>query len=153
MQAVDVIKHDPGLKAVGLAAGRNWRKALEQARSLGATKVALWDVQAAAEAERSKGYLGLENLEVLSGQEGVERLAALSSAHTVLHAVPGFLGVKLLLRSLEGGKRVRQKRSAGMCRELVRDYVQGNLILPVDSEHSAIFSVSRESLNEVDYIT
>ncbi|MGI6620469.1 MAG: 1-deoxy-D-xylulose-5-phosphate reductoisomerase [Bacillota bacterium] len=157
MQAVDVIKHDPGLKAVGLAAGRNWRKALEQARSLGATKVALWDVQAAAEAERSKGYLGLENLEVLSGQEGVERLAALSSAHTVLHAVPGFLGVKLLLRSLEGGKRVALAgKEALVCAgELVRDYVQkGNLILPVDSEHSAIFQcIQGESLNEVDYIT
>jgi 1-deoxy-D-xylulose-5-phosphate reductoisomerase len=156
MQTVEVIKRTPGLEVVGLAAGRNWQRVLEQARMLDVRKVALWDAQAALNADRNKGCMNLEDLEVLSGQEGVQQLASLSSADTVLHAVPGFLGVKLLLRSLESGKRVALagKEALVSAGELIGPFIEKNKILPVDSEHSAIFQCMQgEDPEAVDYIT
>ena len=156
MQALEVIQASPDLKVIGLAAGRNWCRILEQARTLGVPKVALWDVQAAADAERNKASMKLEDLEILSVQDGVEQLASLPDAHTVLHAVPGFLGVKLLLRSLESGKRVALagKEALVSAGDLVARYVQKAMVLPVDSEHSAVFQCMHgENPQAVDYIT
>lgn len=157
LQTIEVVANNPGLRVVGLAAGRNWRRVLEQARTLNVPKVALWDAEAAWNAEQNKAYMNLEDLEILSGPEGVANLACLSAAGTVLHAVPGFLGVRLLLSSLESGKQVALagKEALVSAGELVGPFVQqGNRILPVDSEHSAIFQcIQGENPEDVDYVT
>jgi 1-deoxy-D-xylulose-5-phosphate reductoisomerase len=156
VQAVEVVKRSPGLRVVGLAAGSNWQRVLEQAKLLDVPKIALWDAQAAQDADRNKAYMGLEYLEVLPGQAGVEALACDPGADLVLHAVPGFRGVRLLLKSLENGKRLALagKEALVSAGELVRPFVEKHLILPVDSEHSAIFQcLQGEDPEAVDYIT
>ncbi|HHY16656.1 MAG TPA: hypothetical protein GX524_01140, partial [Firmicutes bacterium] len=106
MQAIDVILNNPNLKAVGLAAAFNWRQVLIQAKILGVRKVALWDERAAHEANLNKRTMGLENLEILSGPDGLCHIASLPDADTVLHAIPGFAGIKPLISSLQKRKQV-----------------------------------------------
>ena len=157
MQAIQVITNQPGLKAAGLAAYKNWMQILKQAKMLNVPKIALWDTEAARKAEQNKRHMGLGDLEVLPGPQGLMHLASLPCADTVLHAIPGFAGVKLLLSSLENGKRVALAgKEALVCAgELIRPYLQKhNMILPVDSEHSAIFQcLQGEKRDDVDYIT
>ena len=156
-QAIDVIMGNPNLKAVGLAAGTNWRTVLRQAKILGIRKVALSNESAAREANRNKNAMGLENLEVFFGQEGLCQIASLPEADTVLHAIPGFEGIRPLLASLHGGKQVALtgKESLVSAGELIRPFLeQGpNSIIPVDSEHSAIFQCLRgENRLDIDHI-
>lgn len=150
-QTIEVIQDNPALKAVGLAAGSNWRMLLEQARQLNVSIVSLEDVGAARRARRSKANMGLEHLEVLDGSEGTERLASLADASTVVHAIPGFQGIRPLLASLHGGKRVALagKEALVSAGELLRPFLKAKkAILPVDSEHSAIFQCMRGEKKE-----
>ncbi len=148
---------NPNLKAVGLAAGSNWRKVLTQAKILGVRKVALCNESAAQKANQNKSTMGLENVEILSGQDGLCQIASLPEVSTVLHAIPGFQGIKPLLASLRSGKQVALtgKESLVSAGEIIRPFLEqgANSIIPVDSEHSAIFQCLKgENRLGVDYI-
>ena len=155
-QTIEVVRDNPNLKVVGLAAGNNWRVLLEQARQLDVSLVSLEDAQAARLARRSKAGMHLEHLEVLAGSEGTERLATLADASTVVHAIPGFQGVKPLLASLQSDKQVALagKEALVSAGELLRPFLRrDNAVLPVDSEHSAVFQCMRgEKKEELAYI-
>jgi len=141
-QTLDVARDLPGVKVVGLAARSGWKQVLEQARETGATVVALEDAEAAASAEREKASFGLPNLTVLAGEDAASRLAALPDADVVVHAIPGFRGIRPLLTSLEAGKRVAfAGKEALVCAGdlLARHLSAGDRVIPVDSEHSAVF--------------
>jgi 1-deoxy-D-xylulose-5-phosphate reductoisomerase len=105
--------------------------------------IALENPSAARMAEREKASFGLNRLMVLSGPDGIARCAELDEATVVVHAVPGFSGITPLLRALESGKRVAfaGKEALVSAGELVLPYLRrepGRLV-PVDSEHSAVF--------------
>lgn len=157
MQAIEVVMKNPELKVVGLAAGENWGTLLNQAKMLEVPKVAIWDIEAAWKAEQNKSFMNLDDLEVLPGLQGLVELASFSCADMILHAIPGFAGVRLLLNSLENGKQVALAgKEALVCAgELIMPFLEKrNMILPVDSEHSAIFQcLQGENSDDVDYIT
>lgn len=119
--------------------------------------MALEDPVAAGAAEREKEGFGLGHLRVLSGPRGIEECAALSEATVVLHAVPGFAGVLPLMRSLQEGKRVAfaGKEALVSAGELIAPLLKARpgILVPVDSEHSAIFQClmgeNRESVSEI----
>lgn len=141
LQALDVVRRTPGLRVISIAARSGWEAALRQAAEFGVGVLALADARAASEAQRQKSSLGMEDLEVLSGPEGVEKAATLQDVDVVLHAIPGFAGISPLLSSLEKGKRIAfAGKEALVCAgELVSQYITGNQrFVPVDSEHSAI---------------
>lgn len=142
VQSLDVAKHLPGIRVVGLAARSNWEQVLSQARETGASVVALEDEVSAEKANLEKASFGLPNLTVLSGTEAASVVASLPEADVVVHALPGFRGIRPLLSSLAAKKRVAfAGKEALVCAgALVERYLRaGACLVPVDSEHSAIF--------------
>src|SRR5256885_15865179 len=88
VQALDVVRSGGEHEVVGLAAQRSWERLLEQARTLGVSRVALTDVDAAARAAES--WTGGE---VLGGPEGLARLIVESEADLVLNGLIGSAGL------------------------------------------------------------
>jgi 1-deoxy-D-xylulose-5-phosphate reductoisomerase len=127
------------LEVVGLAARTNYKRLLEQAQEFNVTHVAVADA-AAAEACALAAPRGIT---VLAGDEGVERLATLESARTVVCALVGMAGLKSVLAALRHGKDVALATKEVLVaagKRVMECAAQHNArILPVDSEHSAIF--------------
>ncbi|MET0559349.1 MAG: 1-deoxy-D-xylulose-5-phosphate reductoisomerase [Solirubrobacterales bacterium] len=138
-QALEVIGRSAELQAVGLAAGSGWELVLEQAREHGVPTVALADADAAARA--GEAWSG----RVLSGEEGVRELIASSGADLVLNAVVGAAGLGSTIVALSEGIDVAlaNKESLVIGGELITALAEatGTRLLPVDSEHSALFQL------------
>ena len=128
------------MEIVGLAAARSVDAFVEQVRTWRPLCTALADPQAAAEARAS---LGPEGPEVLEGEAGLCALATLPEADLVLVAIVGTAGLKPALAAIEAGKdiAVASKEILVLAGEAVMEAARrkGVRVLPVDSEHNAIF--------------
>jgi 1-deoxy-D-xylulose-5-phosphate reductoisomerase len=138
-QALDVIGRSDELQAVGLAAGSGWETVVEQAREHGVPTIALADAEAA---ERARGgWSG----RVLVGEEGVRELIVSSGADLVLNGIVGAAGLGSTVVALSEGIDVAlaNKESLVLGGELVMALAEatGARLLPVDSEHSALYQL------------
>jgi 1-deoxy-D-xylulose-5-phosphate reductoisomerase len=135
-QALDVVGRSDDLQVVGLAAGRSWELALEQARQHGVPTVALADEIAAEQARAA--WSG----QILSGEAGVRELIVSSGADLVLNGIVGAAGLASTVVALTEGIDVAlaNKESLVIGGELVMALSEatGARLLPVDSEHSAL---------------
>jgi len=141
VQALDVVTRAEGrFEVAALAAGKNAERLVEQARRFRPRAVALADPAAA---RRARELLGPGGPEVLEGAEGVAALARLGEVDVVLAAISGGAGLLSTAAAIEAGKTVglANKESMVLAGELLvrRAAEKGVTILPVDSEHSAIF--------------
>jgi 1-deoxy-D-xylulose-5-phosphate reductoisomerase len=140
-QALEVIAGNDGLQAAGLSAGTSWEAVLEQAKQHGVPAVALADPGAAERA--ASEWDG----QVLAGEEGVRELIALSNPDLVLNAVVGAAGLGPTIVALTEGIDVAlaNKESLVIGGELVTALAEATdaQILPVDSEHSALYQLIR----------
>ena len=125
-------------KVMGLAAASRFEPLIEQARKFGVKTIAVADIEAARKAaERAP------DLTVWSGPEGIERMAAIEGIDTVVCALVGMAGLRPVLAALERGTDVALATkevlvaAGGRVTALARR--TGAHLLPVDSEHSAIF--------------
>jgi 1-deoxy-D-xylulose-5-phosphate reductoisomerase len=138
-QALEVIGRSDQLQAVGLAAGSGWETVIEQAREHGVPAVALADEETA---ERARGAWSGR---VLSGEEGIRELIAASGADLVLNSIVGAAGLGSTIVALTEGIDVAlaNKESLVLGGELVMALAEatGARLLPVDSEHSALFQL------------
>jgi 1-deoxy-D-xylulose-5-phosphate reductoisomerase len=138
-QALEVIGRSDRLQAVGLAAGSAWEAAVEQAREHGVPAIALADPPAAGRA--SEAWSG----RVLAGEEGVRELIATAEPDLVLNAIVGAAGLGSTIVALSEGIDVAlaNKESLVLGGELVMALAEatGARLLPVDSEHSALFQL------------
>lgn len=138
-----MVRRLPGYRVVALSGKASWREALLQAKEFGAEVLALEDAAAADRARREKDALGLRDLEVLDGVEGALRVATMPGVDVVVHAIPGFRGVRPLVECLQAGKRVALagKEALVSAGELIAPYLRrgDHRLVPLDSEHSAIF--------------
>ena len=129
-----------GLSVGALTANKSVDLLEEQARQFRPKLVAAVDPAAAAEL---KVRLADTDIKVLSGQEGVVEAAALPEADTVITAVVGVAGLIPTLAAIDAGKRIAlaNKETLVCAGELVmaRAREKGAQIIPVDSEHSALF--------------
>jgi 1-deoxy-D-xylulose-5-phosphate reductoisomerase len=137
-----VLAEHPGrFQVSSLAAARDWRGLLEQARRFAVPRVALADVAAAAQLRAALGAQA--DIEVLAGAAGVVELARDAAADTVMAAISGAAGLASTLAAAEAGKRVllANKESAVMAGSLLIAAVRrgGATLIPIDSEHNAIF--------------
>jgi 1-deoxy-D-xylulose-5-phosphate reductoisomerase len=151
-QALDVVERSGELEVVGLAADRSAGPLIEQADRHGVRRVALADEQAAARA--AAGWSGGE---VLGGPEGLVRLITDSDADLVLNALVGSAGLVPTVATLGEGidLALANKESLVVGGELVTALAQGTgaRIIPVDSEHSALFQlIGAEQPGAVDRI-
>ena len=140
-----VAAHPDRFRVSGLAVHHATEKLLEQARRFGVTRVAVADTAAAA---RLRGRLPAE-LTLLAGEEGVEELAATTEAEMVVCALVGMAGLRPVLAAIRAGKDIALATkevlvAAGEPVMRAREAHQVR-ILPVDSEHSAIFQCLQSS--------
>jgi 1-deoxy-D-xylulose-5-phosphate reductoisomerase len=138
-QALEIVAASDRLQVVGLAASSSWSQVLEQAGSHGVPAVALADPEAAAAARQA--WDG----RVLSGEEGVRELIATSGADLVLNGMVGAAGLGPTVVALSEGidLALANKESLVIGGELTMALAEatGARLLPVDSEHSALFQL------------
>ncbi len=138
-QALEVVADSEELTVVGLAAGRRWERLVARARDYGVPQVALADTGAAAAARSAW------NGRVLDGEEGVRELVATSGADLVLNGMVGSAGLGPTVVALSEGIELAlaNKESLVVGGELVMALAEATdtRIIPVDSEHSALFQL------------
>jgi 1-deoxy-D-xylulose-5-phosphate reductoisomerase len=138
-QALEVIRRSDRLQSVGLAAGTAWETVLEQAREYGVPTIALADAEAAERAREA--WSG----RVLAGEEGIRELIATSGADLVLNSIVGAAGLGSTIVALSEGIDVAlaNKESLVLGGDLVTALAEatGARLLPVDSEHSALYQL------------
>jgi 1-deoxy-D-xylulose-5-phosphate reductoisomerase len=139
--ALEVIQASDGrLRAVALVARSNTELLKQQAASARPRWIVVTDPEASAAADFSSLGPGVE---ILSGQEAVTRVVAEAEVDVVLSAIVGRAGLEGTWAALEAGKTVAlaNKESLVVAGPLVTGLARqnGTRILPVDSEHSAVF--------------
>jgi 1-deoxy-D-xylulose-5-phosphate reductoisomerase len=137
VQALDVVAQAGDLEVVGLSAQFSWEALVAQARTLGITRVALSDPQAARQAADA-----WPEGDVLSGSDGMAALVLESGADIVLNAIVGSAGLLPTIAALGAGidLALANKESLVAGGELVTTLAEatGAQIIPVDSEHAAL---------------
>jgi 1-deoxy-D-xylulose-5-phosphate reductoisomerase len=138
-QALEVIGAADGLQVAGLSADSSWERVLAQARDHGVPTVALADADSAQRASEAWGG------QVLAGEDGVRQLIAESKPDLVLNAVVGAAGLGPTIVALTDGidLALANKESLVIGGELVMALAEAteSRILPVDSEHSALYQL------------
>lgn len=139
-QSLDVIGRLGGIRVSALTAGTSVQKMAEQCRQF-RPQLAVMATQEAARA--LKAELDGQQIEVAWGEEGLLRAATLPEADCVITAVVGMVGLKPTLAAIRAKKRIglANKETLVCAGELVMAEAEkyGAQIVPVDSEHSAIF--------------
>lgn len=140
-QTLDIVRRDrEKFKISALSAGKNVDLMEKQAREFHPEIVAMADENAATEL---KLKLKDTDIKVLSGEEGVIEAARVKSADMVLGAIVGIAGLKPVIAAIAEGKDIAlaNKETLVTAGDIVMSAARdmGVRILPVDSEHSAIF--------------
>jgi 1-deoxy-D-xylulose-5-phosphate reductoisomerase len=140
VQALDVVGRSDELGVVGLAAQSSWESAVEQARVFGVDRIALADEAAAARAAEA-----WPEGSVLAGAEGLVDLITDTRCDLVLNGLVGSAGLGPTIASLGEGidLALANKESLVVGGELVMALAEatGAQVIPVDSEHSALFQL------------
>ena len=140
-QALDVVERSDELELVGLAASSSWEPLLAQAGRFGVPRVALADRDAAARAAEHS------SIEVLAGPEGLVELITETDCDLVLNALVGSAGLGPTVAALGEGidLALANKESLVVGGELVIALAEatGAELIPVDSEHSALYQLIR----------
>jgi len=125
------------MEVVGLAAGKNSARLIEQAREFSPKALSVADAGAVKDVASATGF------PVFAGDDGLCELATLPEADMVLIAIVGTAGLRPALAAIEAGKdiAVASKEILVMAGEAVMTAARkkGVQVLPVDSEHNAIF--------------
>ncbi len=139
-QTLEVVRENPDLSVTALAAGRNAELLEAQAREFRPRLVSLQDERAAGEL---KIRLADTDIRVLSGMDGLLAAATEQEAQVVVTAVVGMIGIRPTIAAIEAGKDIAlaNKETLVTAGHLIMPLAKetGVRILPVDSEHSAIF--------------
>ncbi len=144
-QTLDVVRNNrDDLEVVALAANTNVKMVEQQVREFSVKHVCMFDEKAASDLKNSLSDL---DVTVLSGMDGLLELVSIDEADTVLTAVVGMIGIRPTIRAIECGKDIAlaNKETLVCAGHIIMPLARekGVQILPVDSEHSAIF----QSLN------
>lgn len=140
-QTLDVVrKHPDKFNIVALAAKKSWQRLVKQAREFQVEAIALLDAEAAFRAQED---LQDTEIVVLSGKKGVKTLAGWGQADLVVSSMVGMAGLVPTLRAIERGRDIAlaNKESLVVGGPVVMKAIEEYdvKLLPVDSEHSAIF--------------
>lgn len=155
-QALDVVRciqkeGEHAVKVEALAAHSNIRLLEEQIREFKPQAVAVFDLEAASKLRAAVRDL---DVKVYSGMEGLCALTELESVDIVLNSVVGMVGLKPTLTALEAKKQMalanKETLVAGGSLVMKTAKENGIEILPVDSEHSAIFQCLRGMYKKCD---
>ena len=139
-QTLEVVASRDDIIVEALGAGRNIKLLEEQIRKFRPKKACVADEKLA---EELKIRVADTETKVLSGEDGMEALAADPASDTVVAAIVGLAGLKPALAAVQAGKRLAlaNKETLVAAGDLVRAALKehGGQLIPVDSEHSAVF--------------
>ncbi|MDO4622455.1 MAG: 1-deoxy-D-xylulose-5-phosphate reductoisomerase [Eubacteriales bacterium] len=139
-QTLDVVRNNKDLEVVGISAGHNVAMLEEQVREFHPRLAVVYDPAAA---EDLKARIYDTETTVLSGMEGLLELAAMPESEILVTAIVGMIGIRPTLAAIEAGKDIAlaNKETLVTAGHLIMPLAkEKNVnILPVDSEHSAIF--------------
>jgi len=150
ISTLDVIESLPGrLEVFGLSAHRKVKELLEQAKKHKAKFIAVSDAESAAKIGLSELPQGCQ---LLSGADAVIKLVQMAEVDMVVSAIVGAAGIEGTWAALEAGKPVglANKETLVVAGPLVMELARkkGVAILPIDSEHSAIFQAMQSGPKE-----
>lgn len=139
-QTLDVVKgHPKEFQVKGLAAFNEVEKILEQIKEFKPEKVCLFEEKAAEELEKKTG----KEVEVVSGMKGLEEIAVMDEVQQVVVAVVGAIGMQPTIQAIQKGKNIalanKETLVAGGKPIIKEVKKKGITLMPIDSEHSALF--------------
>ena len=139
-QTLEVVRENKDIEVLGLAAGNNIALLEKQIREFSPKVVAVWKEEKAKELRESIKDL---DVKVVSGMDGLIEVSVLPETEILVTAIVGMIGIRPTIEGIKAGKHIALANketlvTAGhIIMPLAKEYnVQ---ILPVDSEHSAIF--------------
>ena len=139
-QTLEVVRNNGDIQITALAAGRNIERLEAQIREFHPSLVCVWDEERAKEL---KGKTADLPVRVVSGMDGLLEAATEPEAETVVTAVVGMIGIRPTIAAMEAGKDIAlaNKETLVTAGHIIMPLAKekGVRILPVDSEHSAIF--------------
>ena len=139
-QTLDVARKNEDLRVVAVSAGKSVEKLEEQIREFHPLLAAVWDEEAARDL---KTRIADTDTKVVSGMEGLLELASMPESEILVTAIVGMIGIRPTMEGIRARKDIALANketlvTAGhLIMPMAREY--GVSILPVDSEHSAIF--------------
>ncbi|MBF0546005.1 MAG: 1-deoxy-D-xylulose-5-phosphate reductoisomerase [Candidatus Riflebacteria bacterium] len=147
LNTLEVIRrHSDRISVKTLAARKNWKKLEEQVREFNPKLVCLYDE---AEADCLRKALKNTSTGVVSGKNGLFETATFSESDTVVSALVGSVGLEPIIAAIDAGKNIclANKETLVVGGKLVMESARkkGIEIIPIDSEHSAIFQCLREN--------
>lgn len=139
-QTLDIVRKNKDLQVLGLAAGRNISMLEEQIREFSPRLAAVGDEEKAAELrERVKDT----DCKVVGGMDGLLELAVMEGTQILVTAIVGMIGIRPTIEGIKAGKDIAlaNKETLVTAGHIIMPLAEqyGVRILPVDSEHSAIF--------------
>lgn len=152
-QTLEVVRNNGDIQVTALAAGRNIVLLEQQIREFSPKLVCVWEEEKAKELRTMIRDLPVR---VVSGMDGLIEAAAEPSAEIVVTAIVGMIGIRPTIAAMEAGKDIAlaNKETLVTAGHLIMDLAKKKRvrILPVDSEHSAIFQClhgEREAENRI----
>lgn len=141
-QTLEVVRENKDLKVAALSAGSNIELLEAQIREFHPELAAVWEKEKAEELAVKVADL---DVRIVSGMEGLLELARLPKAEILVTAIVGMIGIRPTIAAIEAGKDIAlaNKETLVTAGHLIMPLAKkrGVQILPVDSEHSAIFQV------------
>ena len=139
-QTLEVVRENGDIEVVSLAAGSNTELLEKQVREFHPKVVCVYQKERAADL---KERLKDENVRIVTGMDGLIETACVPEAEIVVTAVVGMIGIRPTIAAIEAGKDIAlaNKETLVTAGHLIIPLAKekGIRILPVDSEHSAIF--------------
>lgn len=151
-QTLSVAREQKDIEITALAAGNNIKLLEEQIREFHPNIVAVWDEQKAKELKEN--IADLSDIEVFCGMEGLIAVAVEKNAQILVTAIVGMLGIRPTIEAMKAKKDIAlaNKETLVTAGHIIMPLAKemGVSILPVDSEHSAIFqSLNGEKDNKI----
>ena len=143
-QTLEVVRNNPELQVVALAAGKSVEQMEQQIREFHPLIAGMWSEEAAADLRSRVADLPVK---VVTGMDGLLEIAVMPEAQVLVTAIVGMIGIRPTIAAIEAGKDIAlaNKETLVTAGHIIMPLAakMGVKILPVDSEHSAIF----QSLN------
>ena len=151
-QTLDVARANGDLRVAALAAGRNIKLLEKQIREFSPKVVAVWEEDAAKELRTAVSDL---DVKIVAGMDGLIEITTLPEVETLVTAIVGMIGIRPTVEAIKTGKDIAlaNKETLVTAGHIIMPLAKehGVKILPVDSEHSAIFqSLNGEQHGQID---
>ena len=139
-QTLDIVREQGDIQVVAMAAGSNISLLEAQMREFRPSLVSVWDEKKASELRTNTKDLGIK---IMSGMEGLLEVSVIPESEILVTAIVGMLGIRPTIAAIKAGKKIALANKETLVTAghiiipLAKEYKVP--ILPVDSEHSAIF--------------